>query len=132
MSLIGKTLLSIAALLLFVATALGAYASHGLENVLEPRALQSFQVAVDYQFYHGLGMMTVTALGERYEPALPLRLAGCLFGAGIVLFCGAIYATTLGAPAWLGSATPLGGLCFMAGWLICAYAAWRIAPTMLR
>ncbi|WP_428100773.1 DUF423 domain-containing protein [Candidatus Rariloculus sp.] len=132
MSLVGKILLAVAALSLFVATALGAYAAHGLDAVLEPRALETFRTAVDYQFYHGLGMLAVAALGERYEPAWQLKLAGWLFAAGTVLFSGTIYATALGAPDWLGSATPAGGLCFMAGWLVCAYAVWRAAPIVLR
>ena len=132
MSLAGKTLLILAALSLFIATALGAYAAHGLDAVLEPAALASFRTGVDYQFYHGLGMLAVGALAERHDPARQLRLAGWLFAAGTVLFSGSIYATALGAPSWLGSAAPAGGLCFMAGWLLCAYGVWRAAPVMLR
>ena len=132
MTLGGKILLVIAALSLFEATALGAWAAHGLDAVLEPRALESFRTGVDYQFYHGLGILAVAALGERYEPARQFRLAGWLFAAGTVLFSGSIYATALGAPGWLGSAAPVGGLCFMAGWLVCAYGVWRAAPIVLR
>lgn len=132
MSLAGKILLAVAALSLFVATGLGAWAAHGLGAVLEPRALESFRTAVDYQFYHGLGMLAVAALGERHAPGRQFKLAGWLFAAGTLLFSGSIYATALGGPGLLGHAAPVGGLCFMAGWLVCAYGVWRAAPVMLR
>ena len=132
MSSAGKTLLILAALSLVIATALGAWAAHGLDAMLEPPTLESFRTGVDYQFFHGLGILAVAALAERYEPARQLRLAGWLFAAGTVLFSGSIYATALGAPGWLGSAAPVGGLCFMAGWLVCALGVWRAAPIVLR
>ena len=132
MSPAGKTLLILAAVSLFIATVLGAWAAHGLDAVLEAQALESFRTGVDYQFFHGLGILAVAALGERYEPARQLRLAGWLFLAGTVLFSGSIYATSLGAPGGLGGAVPMGGLCFMAGWLVCAASVWRAAPIMLR
>ena len=132
MSSAGKTLLILAALSLFTATALGAWAAHGLDSVLEPRTLESFRTAVDYQFFHGLGILAVAALAERYEPARQLRLAGWLFAVGTLLFSGSIYTTALGAPDWLGSAAPVGGLSFMAGWLVSAAGLWRAAPIVLR
>ena len=36
---------------------------------------------------------------------------------------GSLYAMALGAPRWLGAVTPLGGLCFLAGWALLAWAA---------
>jgi uncharacterized membrane protein YgdD (TMEM256/DUF423 family) len=109
--------------LLLLATALGAYASHGLESVLTPRALASLNVAVDYQFFHGLGLLAAAILADRYPHSRWLKLAGALFIAGIVLFCGSLYATTLAGLAALGPVTPVGGIAFMAAWLALAVAA---------
>jgi uncharacterized membrane protein YgdD (TMEM256/DUF423 family) len=121
----GKILLATAAMLLLVATALGAYASHGLEGVLEPRALASLKTAVEYHFYHGLGLLAAGILADRYPESKLFFVAGLLFLSGIVLFCGSIYVTSFGGPAAVGRAAPVGGICFMLGWLALAVAAIR-------
>jgi uncharacterized membrane protein YgdD (TMEM256/DUF423 family) len=112
-------------MLLLVATALGAYASHGLEGVLEPRALASLKTAVEYHFYHGLGLLAAGILADRYPESKLFFVAGLLFLSGIVLFCGSIYVTSFGGPAAVGRAAPVGGICFMLGWLALAVAAIR-------
>jgi uncharacterized membrane protein YgdD (TMEM256/DUF423 family) len=116
-------LLVLAAVCLLLATALGAYASHGLESVLAPRALASLETAVEYQFYHGLGLLAVAILADRYPQSRWLKISAVLFVAGIVLFCGSIYATTLGGVAALGRLTPVGGIAFMGAWVALAVAA---------
>jgi uncharacterized membrane protein YgdD (TMEM256/DUF423 family) len=123
MSPLPRLFLCSAAVLLLVATALGAYASHGLDGVLTPRALASLNVAVEYQFFHGLGLLAVAILADRNPESRSLKLAGALFIAGIVLFCGSLYATTLAGLAALGPVTPVGGLAFMAAWALLAVAA---------
>jgi uncharacterized membrane protein YgdD (TMEM256/DUF423 family) len=120
---IAKALLACASLTLLLATALGAYASHGLEGVLTPRALASLETAIEYQFYHGLGLLAVALLADRYPHSGWLKLSGALFVVGIVLFCGSLYATTLGGIAALGPVTPVGGIAFMGAWVALAVAA---------
>jgi uncharacterized membrane protein YgdD (TMEM256/DUF423 family) len=123
MSPLPRLFLCSAALLLLLATALGAYASHGLEGVLAPRALASLNVAVEYQFFHGLGLLAVAILADRYPHSRSLELAGALFITGIVLFCGSLYATTLAGLAALGPVTPIGGIAFMGAWVALGVAA---------
>jgi uncharacterized membrane protein YgdD (TMEM256/DUF423 family) len=123
MSPLPRLFLCTAAALLLVATALGAYASHGLEGVLTPRALASLNVAVEYQFFHGLGLLAVAILADRQPESSWLKLSGALFIAGIVLFCGSLYATTLAGLAALGPVTPVGGIAFMGAWVALAVAA---------
>jgi len=125
MTPIARTLLAIAALALLIATGLGAYASHGLEGVLEPRALASLDTAIDYHFFHALGLLAAAILVDRCPDAWLFRAAAVLFIAGIVLFSGSIYVTALGGPAGFGRAAPLGGVSFMAGWLALAVGALR-------
>lgn len=126
MSPSSKILSCLAALSLCVSTVLGAYAAHGLEGALDAARLRAFQTAVEYQFYHGLGLLAVTMLAERFPRSTLLRLPGWLLLAGIVLFSGSIYATSLGAPRTLGLAAPVGGLAFIAGWLVLLLAVWRL------
>jgi uncharacterized membrane protein YgdD (TMEM256/DUF423 family) len=118
-----RVLLVLGALSLAAATGLGAYASHGLTGVLDARQLNSLLTAIDYQFYHSLGLLAVGILNDR-KPQIAWLAAGGLFVAGIVLFSGGIYASTFVAP-WLSSAAPFGGIFYILGWLVCAYAAAR-------
>ena len=112
-----RFLLGAAALVLLVATVLGAYGTHGLRDTLTAAAWDSYETAIAYQFYHGLGLIGTTLIAERYPGSRLIALSGWLLLAGIIVFCGSIYATTLGAPAAVGSVAPLGGMAFMLGWL---------------
>jgi uncharacterized membrane protein YgdD (TMEM256/DUF423 family) len=123
MSPLSRFFLCSAAVLLLLATTLGAYASHGLETVLTAHALASLNTAIEYQFYHGLGLLAVAMLADRHPESRWLKLAGWLFIAGIVLFCGSLYATTLGGIAAFGPVTPVGGIAFMGAWVALAVAA---------
>ena len=105
------------------AVALGAWASHG---AAEP-AKGWLTTASTYQLVHALALLATVALRERLSGAAR-RLAGlalAAFAAGIVLFCGALVALSLGhnwGPlSWKGAA-PAGGLALMAGWTVLALA----------
>ena len=116
-----KLLVAIAALLLALATAAAAAGSHALDGVLEPRALRSFETAVRLQFYHGLGLLALPFLAERFGAPRLFALAAWMLVAGTVLFCGGVYSSAFGAP--LGSVAPIGGMTLIAGWLVVVGAA---------
>lgn len=125
MQAMSRTFLSLGAAALLLAIALGAYGTHALAAQLPPAVFNAYGAAVDYQFYHGLGLVAVAILCELSPASALFRLSGWLLLAGIVLFCGSIYATTLGAPSGVGRAAPIGGIAFMAAWLALASGAWR-------
>jgi uncharacterized membrane protein YgdD (TMEM256/DUF423 family) len=104
-------------------------AAHGLRARLEPSMLAAFQTGVEYQMFHTLALLGVALWCRQLDPAPvwshPLAIAGLLFIAGIVAFSGSLYALALGAPRWVGPITPVGGLAFIAGWLLLAAAVWR-------
>lgn len=108
----------------FGSVAAGAFAAHGLQSVLSPARLDTFSLAAQYQMYHALALLAVGIL-HRQQPRRGLQLAGGLFVAGIVLFCGSLYLLALTGHPWLGPVTPLGGLCFLGGWLCLAGGAWK-------
>jgi uncharacterized membrane protein YgdD (TMEM256/DUF423 family) len=118
--------LAIAGLLLVLATACGAFGAHALKAHLSPERLQLWDTAVRYHFFHALGLIGV-GLTLRSLDDGALRLAALLLIAGVVLFSGSLYALSLGAPRVLGVLTPLGGLAWIAAWLLFAWAAWRLA-----
>lgn len=99
------------------AVALGAFAAHGLKNTLSPAMLSTFQTAVQYQFYHTFALILLVLLHRQLGIAL-LHWSASFMTAGILLFCGSLYLLVLTGQKWLGPVTPLGGLCFIAGWLL--------------
>ena len=119
------TLVAAGALTLLVATALGAYGTHGVQGVVDAASWSAYQTAVDYQFYHGLGIILAGILAHGYPAARWTAVSGWVLLAGTAVFCGSIYATTFGAPEAIGSVAPVGGLALMAGWLLLALGALR-------
>lgn len=110
-----------AALLGFAAVALGAFAAHGLKGRLAPEALAVLQTGVNYQMCHALALLAVVALLQRQWQQL-LLWAGGFFLIGTLLFSGSLYLLVLSE--WrVGLVTPLGGLCFLLGWLLLAVSA---------
>ncbi|HXG51379.1 MAG TPA: DUF423 domain-containing protein [candidate division Zixibacteria bacterium] len=112
------------ALSAFLAVALGAFAAHGLKTRLSPEMLAVFEVGVRYQMYHSLGLFVVAFMLSRW-PQGAAAMAGWLFVAGIVVFSGSLYLLSTTGARWLGMITPLGGVAFLAGWLLLAWSAWR-------
>ena len=107
-----------------IATIAGAFAAHALKDRLDPAMLAAFETGARYQMYHSLALLAVAALGDRL-PDGEATAAAWLFAAGIVLFCGSLYALALTGHRSLGMVTPFGGLAFMAGWGCLTVGAWR-------
>nr|WP_092020873.1 DUF423 domain-containing protein [Marinobacter zhejiangensis] len=103
----------------------GAFGAHGLRHVVDARGLEVFNTAVTYQVYHGLALILVSLLaGFGLAPRL-LRAAAGFFVAGTVMFSGSLYLLVLSGAHWLGPVTPMGGLCFMVGWVLVVIAGLR-------
>ena len=95
----------------------GAFGAHALEQVLSPERLQTWGKGVDYLFVHALGLILLGAL-ETNAPRRCHRVAGVLMMTGILLFSGSLFALVLSGVRWLGMITPLGGVSFVAAWLV--------------
>jgi uncharacterized membrane protein YgdD (TMEM256/DUF423 family) len=103
----------IAALVCFLAVALGAFGAHLLKPTLEAHAMTDvWNKAVLYHFIHGIALLVLAFLANSNSH----RGSFWLFVAGIVIFSGSLYLMALTGMRWLGAITPLGGLCFLAGW----------------
>ncbi|QYJ87186.1 DUF423 domain-containing protein [Shewanella mesophila] len=113
-----------AALSGFMAVALGAFAAHGLKHVTTPEMIAIFNLGVEYQFYHTFALIAVAFSGHWLKSRL-IDWAGYLFLLGIVLFSGSLYLYALLGAKWTGPITPMGGVCFLLGWLFIAVAVWR-------
>lgn len=106
--------------------AMGAYGAHGGAQLLElNNAIITFGKAARYNMYHALALLAVAwALDKWPEQKKILIAAGWLLAAGIVLFSGSLYIRAL-AGIGFGYITPTGGVAFVAGWLLMAWAGWR-------
>lgn len=109
--------------------AAGAFGAHMLKSVLDPPMLAVYDTATRYQMYHALGIM-LAGLAARVCDDGRFALAGWLFAAGIVLFCGSLYAVALLGIRGLGAVTPLGGVAFMIGWGVLGWRAWKQDPRL--
>ena len=117
------TQLRIAAGLCFLAVALGAFGAHALKATLESHGMTDvWNKAVLYHFIHAIALLALALY--RGEAS---RGPGWLFVAGIVLFSGSLYLMAATNIRWLGAVTPLGGLCFLAGWLWLFFVAATLA-----
>jgi uncharacterized membrane protein YgdD (TMEM256/DUF423 family) len=104
----------------FIAVAAGAFAAHGLKNVLSSDYLAVFRTAADYQMMHGIGLILIGVLNK--QSANRRNMTAALFMlSGIILFSGSLYVLATTGIKWLGMITPFGGACFLIAWLILAF-----------
>lgn len=101
---------------------LGAFAAHGLKQQLSPELLAVFQTGVQYQLYHGLGLLIISLFWHKLVTGY-LKWSAGLISTGIVFFSGSLYMLALTGIKWFGPITPLGGMCFIFGWLCLLVAA---------
>ena len=120
-----KTYVRLGALLAGLSVILGAFGAHALKQVLTEKGLSIFETAVRYQMYHAFGLLIIGILYKEFAHK-NLVLAGRLFCAGIFFFSGSLYFLSYIVSGgqdnlkWIGAITPLGGLCFILGWILLA------------
>ena len=90
----------------------GAFGAHGLKGRVDA---DLYETAVFYHLIHAVAVVV----------AARHRVAAWLFGGGVVLFSGSLYALSAGAPKWLGMVAPIGGAALIAGWTALAIGARR-------
>jgi uncharacterized membrane protein YgdD (TMEM256/DUF423 family) len=121
-AILNKLFLLFAAVAGALAVISGAMLAHTLRHHMPESALEVYEVAVRYQFYHVFAILTAGILSERF-PGSWMNRAGSCFIAGILLFCGSLYLISalmtngMAIPAVLGICTPLGGVGFIMGWI---------------
>jgi uncharacterized membrane protein YgdD (TMEM256/DUF423 family) len=104
--------------------AAGAFGAHGLKARLAAEGLAIWETAARYHLIHALALLATAWACDRW-PGPYTQAAGWLFVAGVALFSGSLYALALTGARALGAITPIGGLCFISGWVLLALAAMR-------
>ncbi|MFD3257771.1 DUF423 domain-containing protein [Paenibacillus lentus] len=118
-----RRIAGIGAIIMLLAVALGAFGAHVLEPVIQD-SIETYKTGVQYHMIHGIAMILVALAAGTWGDSNKLRWAARLFLIGIVLFSGSLYLLSVAGWRWLGPITPLGGVSFIAGWLMLALSAW--------
>lgn len=116
----------------FFCIALGAFAAHGLQNVLEPKELAWIQTGIQYQVFHTLALFALglfqIANQVQNPPACRAKAFNIIGGSwilGILLFSGSLYSLAFTGVKGLAWSTPIGGIFFMIGWAALFYISVR-------
>ena len=118
-----KLFLGLGTFLAGLGVILGAFGAHGLKKLVGPETVATYQTGVQYQMYHAFALLIVGILYDRLPNSL-LNYAGALFVTGIILFSGSLYllaslkAMNKVGLSGVGIITPIGGLFFIAGWIL--------------
>ena len=116
-----KTILVTAALSLALAVIIGAFGAHGLKSRLSPEMMDIYKTGVEYHFYHALGLLLVGILSVQM-PSSIMNLSALFLFLGIVIFSGSLYVLAMSGIKWIGAITPIGGLCFITGWILLVFS----------
>ncbi len=118
-----KQLIKWGALGMAISISLGALGAHQLKKILSSNSFDIFHTGVDYLLYHSLAILLLAALSQYISEKI-LKICARLFGLGILLFSGSLFTICffqtkgIDVPIWLGIMTPVGGLCFIVGWVL--------------
>jgi uncharacterized membrane protein YgdD (TMEM256/DUF423 family) len=122
---------AIAAFLLALGVAFGAFGAHGLRGRLDEYSLSVYEKAVLYHFIHALGILAISVIARTgaLSSISENRVCWLLF-IGILFFSGSLYALAISGVRVLGAITPIGGVAFIAGWLWLGVELLRTRPAL--
>jgi uncharacterized membrane protein YgdD (TMEM256/DUF423 family) len=113
---------AISAVFLALAVATGAFGAHGLRDKLDAYSMGVWEKAVFYHFVHALGMLVVSLLPRTQTfPSESASHVCWLLATGVLVFSGSLYLLAVTGVRTLGAITPIGGVAFIAAWLLLAW-----------
>ena len=125
--MMSRIILLTATVFLTLAVMIGAFGAHVLKPKITDDLMQVYRTGVEYHFYHALGLLLIGLLAFQF-PSPMIGWSAFFLSAGIVLFSGSLYLLALTGTKWLGAVTPLGGVSFIAGWILLFVAIWKRSP----
>lgn len=121
----GKSVIILGASLLALGVLIGAFGAHGLEKIVETARLQTFETGVRYHFYHAFGIL-MTGLIALIRPSFNAKTPTLFFFVGILLFSFNCYLYVLTEIKAMAMIVPIGGFCFVFGWIFLALNARKL------
>lgn len=109
----------------FITVGIGAFGAHGLKEILQNNQTTNiYNKAVLYQMFHSIAILIIGLLEMYTEKSI--FLSGLFLTLGILIFSGSLYILSITNLKWIGAITPIGGLCFLIGWIILVLFAIRL------
>tara|TARA_B100001250_G_C19335647_1_gene586739 strand:- start:101 stop:466 length:366 start_codon:yes stop_codon:yes gene_type:complete len=116
--------LIIGAILAALSVIFGAFGAHWLKSKISSEDLVIFEIGVRYQMYHAFALIILGILGFYFSHEV-IKFPGYFFCSGILIFSGSLYLLVITNLRWLGAITPIGGFCFILGWVILAFNIYK-------
>ncbi len=121
-----KNYVVLGSLNMVLAVALGAFGAHILKELITPEMLAIYQTGNHYHMIHGLGLLLIALFFDKFAYSEIVKWSGWLLFIGIIIFSGSLYVLAISGLKILGAITPIGGVAFILGWLLLAYAALKL------
>jgi uncharacterized membrane protein YgdD (TMEM256/DUF423 family) len=103
----------------------GAFGAHALKARLSVEMLAAYQTGVHYHLFHALGLLAAGLLATQLPGSVYLKWSGWMMLVGIILFSGSLYILSISGLRWLGMVTPIGGMSFIAAWILFVLAVMK-------
>ena len=116
-----KLWLIISAVSGFTAVAIGAFGAHGLKGKLSAEMIEVYKTGVLYHLIH-----SVVLLGLSLNTLIKAKLPSIFILFGIILFSFSLYIYSTSGIRFFAMITPVGGFCFLIGWLLIIYEALKL------
>lgn len=107
-----------------ISVALGAFGAHGLEGKISEKAIATWDKAVTYQMFHTIALFVTGLLLAKIQSG-GMLWAGWMFFIGIILFSGSLYVYSTTGIKSFAMITPIGGVAFLAGWVLLGYGVMK-------
>lgn len=109
----------------FLAVALGAFGAHALEDILDEYSTGIWETAIQYQMFHAVALLVIGVFMSKavMGNAKKLKSAMICFNLGILFFSGSLFTLALTGVGKFGAITPIGGVLFLAGWVLVMLSA---------
>ncbi len=105
----------------FTGVAIGAFGAHGLRETLTPQMLEVYKTGVLYQLIHSIVLLALSL-----NTLIKAKLPSIFFLVGIILFSFSLYLYSTSGIKFFAMITPVGGFCFLIGWLLIVYEAIKL------
>ena len=109
----------------FLSVVAGASGTHWLETFLDEKYADTFQTAVKFHMVHSVALVVAALVVERHKSGIIHSASLWLLLAGVIVFCGSLYALAFTQIWVFGVTAPVGGICLMLGWLALAFGSMR-------
>lgn len=112
----------VGSLVMALAVALGAFGAHILKDAISPEMLEIYHTGNHYHMVHGIGLILIVLLYEKLNNSKLIKWSARLILSGIIIFSGSLYVLAISGYTMLGAVTPIGGVCFITGWILLGVA----------